>query len=541
MKIKYPWYCSWWFIILLLLLAISTSGYTLSLVLVPFIIRHYVKKIHTLKASTGEIENLSTEISRLTGEHELLKNNIAQDTEYFKQQEEKYIDSLRQQYQAEADSIIQNAEQKAEAIISDSTKGLEQTILDLQKFTNEKEELGADNVKLAKTIKTNENKLIKLKAEFLGIQNLINNFPQAINLDVLDEEITSLLESYDDDSLLHNLIDLDCHSLHSKELRKEMNRVKKEINKLLEAYISRYTTKANKTIYQLMVIGLQAELQNIIYTLSYAKHQEAIDNAHSLIKKYLAICAEGNSNILPTITRFLNELEPLFVEAIEVEYHYYIKREQEKEEQRIIREQMREEAAERKALAEQQKRLEKEEEKYNIEMNRNRELLLTEQNPDVIATLEARIRELEEQQNKVAIEKEEILKRANGKAGYVYVISNLGSFGDTMYKIGMTRRMNPMERVDELGDASVPFKFDVHAMIFSDDAVGLEKDLHERLSNQRVNKVNLRKEFFETTIDDLEELVTSLDPTVEFRKTLIAQEYHRSLEIKEEMKANQIA
>lgn len=544
MKVKYPWYCSWWFIIILFLFAFSTNGYTLGFALIPLVIRHHIKKSHTLTAKVGHIENsintlenLNIEISSLSKEHEQLTNKISQDTSYFKQQEATYIENLKREYQHEADNIIQNAHLKGENIVSDSIKGMEQTLLDLQRFTAEREELENLNTKITKTLKTNENKLLKLKTEYLGIQNLISNFPNTIKFDAMDNEMKALLESYDQDSLLHNLIELDCHSLHSKELRKEMNRVKKEINKLLDAYVTRYTTKANKTIYQLMVIGLQAELQNIIYTLSYAKHQEAIDNAHSLIKKYLAICAEGNSNILPTITRFLNELEPLFVEAIEVEYHYYIKREQEKEEQRIIREQMREEAAERKVLAEQQKKLEQEEEKYTVEMNRNRELLLAEKNPDMIATLEARILELESQQNRVVAEKEEILKRANGKAGYVYVISNLGSFGEDTFKIGMTRRMNPMDRVDELGDASVPFRFDVHALIFSDDAVGLEKNLHDRLANQRVNKVNLRKEFFETSIDDLEELVASYDPTVEFRKTLIAQEYNLSQDMKKELLA----
>lgn len=541
MKIKYPWYASWWFIVLLFFVAFSSLGYTLGFAIIPLVARRYIKKSQSLTSNVDHITELNTEISVLLNERDELKSKIDQEDSYFKQQEANYIENIKQEFQQEADKIIQDAKRKSENITAESTKGMEQTILDLQRFTNERESLEEQNTKLSKTIKTNENKLLKLKTEFLGIQNLTANFPNAINLAVLDKEMTALLENYDQDSLLHNLIELDCHSLNSKELRKEMNRVKKELNKLLEAYVTRYTTKSNKTIYQLMVIGLQAELQNIIYTLSYTKYDEAIENAHSLIKKYLAICAEGNSSILPTVTRFLNDLEPLFVEAIEVEYHYYVKREQEKEEQRIIREQMKEEAAERKALAEQQKKLEQEEEKYNIEMNRNRELLLTEQNPDAISALEARIRELEEQQNKVLVEKEEILKRANGKAGYVYVISNLGSFGDSMYKIGMTRRMNPMERVDELGDASVPFRFDVHALIFSNDAVGLEKDLHERLNHQRVNKVNLRKEFFETSIIDLEELVTSLDPTVEFRKTLVAQEYYRSLEIKKEIEAGQIA
>lgn len=84
---------------------------------------------------------------------------------------------------------------------------------------------------------------------------------------------------------------------------------------------------------------------------------------------------------------------------------------------------------------------------------------------------------------------------SNGKAGNVYIISNLGSFGEDVFKIGMTRRMNPQDRVDELGSASVPFKFDVHSFIFSDDAVALENKMHTMLNDKRVNKVNMRKEF----------------------------------------------
>lgn len=79
-----------------------------------------------------------------------------------------------------------------------------------------------------------------------------------------------------------------------------------------------------------------------------------------------------------------------------------------------------------------------------------------------------------------------------GKAGYVYIISNLGSFGDKIFKVGMTRRLNPQDRVDELRDASVPFIFDVHSFIFSDDAVALEQRLHETLNDKRTNKINLK-------------------------------------------------
>lgn len=97
----------------------------------------------------------------------------------------------------------------------------------------------------------------------------------------------------------------------------------------------------------------------------------------------------------------------------------------------------------------------------------------------------------------------------------------------------MTWRIDPQDRVNEPGDASVPFKFDIHSFIFSDDASGLETELHKRLNNSRVNKVNLRKEFFYTTIDALEELVTEICPTAEFNKTMLAEEFRQSLSSRE--------
>ena len=95
----------------------------------------------------------------------------------------------------------------------------------------------------------------------------------------------------------------------------------------------------------------------------------------------------------------------------------------------------------------------------------------------------------------------------------------------------MTRRLDPQDRVNELGSASVPFKFDVHSFIFSQDAVGLEKQLHDILNEKRLNKVNLRKEFFRVDISELESIVTSIDPTAEFNKTMLAEEFHQSAEI----------
>ena len=127
--------------------------------------------------------------------------------------------------------------------------------------------------------------------------------------------------------------------------------------------------------------------------------------------------------------------------------------------------------------------------------------------------------------------KEEIITLQNGKAGTVYVISNLGSFGEDVFKIGMTRRLDPEDRVSELSSASVPFPFDVHSFIFSQDAVALESTLHRRLNDKRVNKVNLRKEFFHISLDELETMVNEIDPTAPFNRTMAAEQYRQSLSI----------
>lgn len=120
------------------------------------------------------------------------------------------------------------------------------------------------------------------------------------------------------------------------------------------------------------------------------------------------------------------------------------------------------------------------------------------------------------------------------RAGHVYVISNIGSFGEDIYKIGMTRRLEPLDRVKELGDASVPFYFDVHAMIYSEDAPAMENSLHKAFAGKRLNLVNLRKEFFNVTLDDIQEEVYKISKDADFVLTIEAQEYYQSQMIRKE-------
>ena len=332
---------------------------------------------------------------------------------------------------------------------------------------------------------------------------------------------------------------LKLHCMDIKDLRKAYRLNDKQIDSILQKYSARYTTKANQAIYKLMVIALRAELQNILYNLKYEKLDTSIGDVKKVTQKFLKVAAEGNQSIAGTLTKFIGEIEYLFINAVKIEYNYYVKKEQARQEQLAIREQMRQEAQERKALEAERKKVEKEESKYNTEIEKLQNQLQSASSSE-LEQLNARILQLQAQLSEVVLKKEEISNLANGKAGNVYVISNLGSFGENVFKIGMTRRLNPQDRVDELGNASVPFKFDVHSFIFSDDAVGLESKLHEMLNQKRVNKVNMRKEFFNVTIDELEELVTEIEPTAEFNRTMAAEEYRQSLSTTENYSKNYV-
>ena len=120
------------------------------------------------------------------------------------------------------------------------------------------------------------------------------------------------------------------------------------------------------------------------------------------------------------------------------------------------------------------------------------------------------------------------------KSGYIYIISNIGSFGDNVVKIGLTRRLDPEDRVRELGDASVPFRFDTHAMIYSEEAPALEAALHKEFSDRRVNASNLRKEFFRVSLDEVEDAVSRLAPLASFFKDREAQEWHETLALRKQ-------
>lgn len=463
-----------------------------------------------------------TAMEQLENQERYLTSRISELSGHLAHQQELYdsvLASARAEGIAQATAAMQAKQDSADARLIDTLAQLETAEKRLS-IAREEEEKTQKNV--ASAVK----KVEKSRVLIRSIQNAIDLYDAGSFSAVLP--IKSLVEEIE--SFVSPTVVLDLQCLGMKDLRKRYRQNEKLIEDLLKKYADRYTTKANATIYQLMVIALRAELQNVLSNIRYGKLEDALNDINAVTEKYFSIATSGNQSIAPTMKKFIGELSYLFQEAVKIEYEYYVQKERAREEQRAIREQMRQEAEERRALEAEKKKIEKEESKYQSQITQIEEQLASAE-PDKVAQLEARLVELQAQLSAVKEKKDTITTLQNGKAGNVYVISNLGSFGEEIFKIGMTRRMEPQERIDELGDASVPFPFDVHSFIFSDDAAALEHKIHAMLNDRRVNKVNLRKEFFHISLDELEALVAELAPTAEFRRTMLAEQYRQSLSI----------
>jgi hypothetical protein len=218
--------------------------------------------------------------------------------------------------------------------------------------------------------------------------------------------------------------------------------------------------------------------------------------------------------------------EAKLIADLKVEFERIVKVAIEREEQARIKAQIREEAKVAKEIERELKQVEWE--RTAIQAALDRALAeATDKHSEEIERLKARLAEAEQ--------KERAISRAQmTKAGYVYVISNLGSFGEGVFKVGMTRRLEPKDRIRELGDASVPFPFDVHMMVSCDDAPALENALHRSLHKLRINKTNPRKEFFKTDLETIVRIAKENKCKVEYIADVEALEYRQSVAMTEE-------
>jgi hypothetical protein len=264
---------------------------------------------------------------------------------------------------------------------------------------------------------------------------------------------------------------------------------------------------------KLMLRAYNSEADNTVRTLKHYTLKPAIER----LQKMRASISKLGSSMKIEIT---DSYHALRVRELELTADYLVKVAEEKEQQRDERARLKEAEAALRDFEREQSRLEKERSHYEAALR------ALQARGDTVAA-EATALKLEEIQSAID---GVVARAANARAGYVYVISNIGSFGGEVVKIGLTRRLEPMDRVRELGDASVPFRFDVHALIFSDDAVALETELHRHFAKRRVNLVNAHREFFYATPHEVKEILLELRGSLlSFTEVPEALEWHQSM------------
>lgn len=303
--------------------------------------------------------------------------------------------------------------------------------------------------------------------------------------------------------------------LQEKELLRKVN------NKNLKGKeITIKTENLQKLAYYAFNTFCDYNLSNLTFK-SYSTRQNKLESSYNKISKL----TENNIKIDPKLLELKHQ-------ELDSSYAYYKLKEEEKQaliEQREI------EAENKKAqkeLEKKQDKLDKEIEALNIARAKVTEKINSAKD-DEIETLKAELAKLQNEIANLQDEKTDIDYRVeNTGAGYVYIISNIGSFGEEVYKIGVTRRLDPYQRIMELSSASVPFKFDVHAMIFSYQAYQLEAELHKYFEDQRVNKANYRKEFFNISLEDIKKVLDlHKELTFDFNPEPEAVELRETLEI----------
>ena len=286
--------------------------------------------------------------------------------------------------------------------------------------------------------------------------------------------------------------------------------------------------KLVKDMQKLLLRAFNSECDEIISKVKYNNYDTSVKKME---RSFNAIAKLGVTMSI-SITAHYYDLK---IQELRLALEYQIQKQREKEQKAELRAQQREEARLQKELKEQRKNIDKERKHYEQALSNINHQISTASD-DNIEDLNQKKEEIIQSLSEIDTKIKDIdYREANQKAGYVYVISNIGSFGEGIYKIGMTRRLNPQDRVDELGDASVPFKFDVHAMIFSEDAPALEAALHRAFEDRKLNLVNQRREFFRVSLDEIKDVVkNNFDKTVEFVDVPDADQYRISLKLREE-------
>ncbi|CAC9551475.1 Chromosome segregation ATPase [uncultured Gammaproteobacteria bacterium] len=435
--------------------------------------------------------------------------------------------------------LIEKAISSATEKLSTLTSKLNKSKIELAQI--DKETKGLQELKM------NANKISLELKENTGKLNFITSKIKGMEKDVLikrkiTQDIVAKLDLYTqlDEFVEHGLFETPEY-LHETSARfaEEIKRIREKQKELIktknavtypESTIVSSNVSHNKKILngqvQLMLAAFNIECDALIAKVSPSSFSRTMERIEGLANKLEKGAASLHCG-------FNLKYVKLKYKECQLQYQNKLKKQDEQDEQRLIREQIREE---QKAIKEYERAInqaEKEEQMYRELLEKARAELNKVSKADRIIT-EQKISELERRLEEAKAKEERVKSMAQQtRKGHVYIISNIGSFGKKIYKIGLTRRLDPFDRVKELGDASVPFLFDVHAMIYVEDAPALESALHRKFTTHRVNAVNMRKEFFNIDLLSIKKAVEEIAGfEAEFKMTSIAEEYYESCRLR---------
>lgn len=427
------------------------------------------------------------------------------------QEAEGFSEKLRQEVTGEVEELRNSAEKEKNELMNSALKQVEDAKENVQKelvqLEGQKDELSKKIMELEKKLS-----LSKTAVEHKTVAEAITPYQYLMNGPV-SSKIKAKLEKVKD---------------------KQKSLILKGKAYKITSFISWNNNLASGKAMQkrhakFLLIAFNAEVDNLISNTS-AK------NFTSNAKKIEKWFDQVNKNGQDSFVMLSRDLLSLRLEEQRYVFEHKYKKEMELEEQRYMRETLREEAKVKREIEKFVIEREKEEKSYQKDL---KQALLTIEtaSQEQIDKLTRHIEELKLKLSRATEEKERALSMAQlTRSGYVYIISNKGSFGQNVYKIGMTRRLEPLDRVRELSGASVPFYYDVHALIPSDDAPSLESKLHNKFAAKRVNKVNQRREFFRLSLEDIENALKEfVEEDVNIIHDVVSDQYEETLLIEEEM------
>ncbi len=454
-----------------------------------------------------------TELENLQQQHKALETEMGIQKQSYTTLEEKYNNLETELKNTKQD--YQNLQQ----LITPEMKKAITLQKEIQRLQNEVE---TQKLKLKTAITVKQKELNELDSKIATLDTEIKEKKKQIAY--IDDEL--LVQEF---GLYNPKFDF-ANALGYKEALTEIRNKQKILIKEKRAVTGNNEWRVNGSVIQgrkmisdIQKLSLRAfnqECDELIRKIKYTNFDASLDR---LSKSSLEISKLGaDMNVF-----IANEYIQSKKEELRLAFEYQVKKQEEKEALRVAKAEQREQAKIQKELEERRRKVEKEQTHYQTAYEKLKAQIA--QNPDNADLLQKQ-QEMEATLSDIDKALTDIdYRQANMRAGYVYVISNIGSFGKDIYKIGMTRRLEPQDRIDELGSASVPFNFDVHAMIFSDDAPALEAALHRAFEDKKVNMVNHRREFFHVTLDEIKDVIKkNFDKTVEFIDVPDAEQYRIS-------------